>query len=69
MSQNRGETWMQKARLRPFIQRMDSTFQESSYGFSTFNEMIASMSDLVEVRRGEFDHELRLRPAMAEPAG
>lgn len=68
LAQNRGETWIQKARLRPFIQRMDSTFQESSYGFSTFNEMIASMSDLVEVRRGEFDHELRLRPVTAEPA-
>jgi NYN domain/OST-HTH/LOTUS domain len=62
LAQNRGETWIQKARLRPFIQRIDSTFHESSFGFSTFNEMLASMSDMVEVRRGEFDHELRLRP-------
>lgn len=68
LAQNRGETWIQKARLRPFIQRMDSTFHESSYGFATFNEMLASMGDLVEVRRGEFDHELRLRPAVPEPA-
>ena len=68
LAQNRGETWIQKARLRPFIQRIDSTFDESSYGFSSFNEMLASMSDLVEVRRGEFDHELRLRPVMSEPA-
>ena len=68
LAQNRGETWIQKARLRPFIQRIDSTFHESSYGFSSFNEMLASMSDLVEVRRGEFDHELRLRPVMSEPA-
>jgi hypothetical protein len=68
LAQNRGETWIQKARLRPFIQRIDSTFHESSYGFSTFNEMLASMSDLVEVRRGEFDHELRLRPVVTEPA-
>jgi hypothetical protein len=68
LAQNRGETWIQKARLRPFIQRIDSTFHESSYGFSTFNEMLASMSDLVEVRRGEFDHELRLRPVASEPA-
>jgi hypothetical protein len=30
--------------------------------------MLASMSDLVEVRRGEFDHELRLLPAVSEPA-
>lgn len=68
LAQNRGETWIQKARLRPFIQRIDSTFQESSYGFATFNEMLGSMSDLVEVRRGEFDHELRLRPVASEPA-
>lgn len=66
LAQNRGENWIQKARLRPFIQRIDSTFHESSYGFSTFNEMLASMTDLVEVRRGEFDHELRLRPVGSE---
>lgn len=68
LAQNRGETWIQKARLRPFIQRIDSTFHESSDGFSTFNEMLASTSDLVEVRRCEFDHELRLRPVVTEPA-
>jgi NYN domain len=34
LAQNRGETWIQKARLRPFIQRIDSTFHESTYGFS-----------------------------------
>ena len=68
LAQNRGETWIQKARLRPFIKRIDPTFEESSYGFSTFNEMLGSMGDVLEVRRGEFDHELRLRPAAAEPA-
>ena len=67
LAQNRGETWIQKARLRPFIQRIDSTFHESNYGFSTFNEMLASMSDLVEVRRGESDHELRLRQVVSVP--
>lgn len=61
LCQNRGEKWIQKARLRPFLQRMDPTFHESSLGFKTFNEMIASMNDLVETRKGEFDHELRLR--------
>jgi hypothetical protein len=61
LSQTRGETWIQKARLRPFIQRMDPTFHESSLGYKTFSEMIASMSDFIETRKGEFDHELRLR--------
>ncbi len=35
---------------------------------STFNERLASRSELVEARRGEFDHELRLRPVGSEPA-
>lgn len=69
LAHNRGETWIQKARLRPFIKRIDPTFDESSYGFSTFNDMLGSMDDLVEVRRAEFDHELRLRPAPTAPAG
>lgn len=61
LSQSRGEAWIQKARIRPFIQRMDPTYHESTYGFSTFNELIASMGEVVEVRKGEFDHELRLK--------
>lgn len=60
LMQSRGETWIQKARLRPYLQRMDSTFHESNFGYATFNELLASMRDLVETRRGEFDHELRL---------
>ena len=59
----RGEAWIAKARLRPYVQRMDPTFHESTFGFATFNELLASMTDLVESRRGEHDHELRLRPA------
>jgi len=47
--------------VRPFIQRMDPTFNESNFGYRGFSEMIASMTDLVEARKGEFDHELRLR--------
>jgi uncharacterized LabA/DUF88 family protein len=61
LAQTKGEVWVNKAGLRPYLQRMDSTFHESNYGYATFNELIASMSDLIEVRRGEFDHEVRLR--------
>lgn len=61
LSQTRGERWIQKARVRPFIQRMDPTFNESNFGYRSFSEMIASMTDLVETRKGEYDHELRLR--------
>lgn len=37
---------------------MDPTCHEWSLGLKTFNEMIASMNDLVET---EFDHDPRLR--------
>jgi len=65
LGQMRGERWIQKARLRPYIQRMDPTFHEASYGYNSFNELLATMDDLVETRRGEFDHELRLTEGAA----
>jgi NYN domain/OST-HTH/LOTUS domain len=66
LGQMRGDPWIQKARLRPYLQRMDPTFHESNFGFASFNELLASMGDLIETRRGEFDHELRLaeRPGL-----
>lgn len=65
LAKSRSETWIQKARLRPYIKRLEPSFHESTYGFTTFNELVASMYDLVEVRKGEFDHELRLREGYA----
>jgi hypothetical protein len=67
LSQTRGDSWVQKARLRPFIQRIDPTFHESNYGFTSFNELLASLNDVLETRRGEFDHQLRLRASSAVP--
>lgn len=61
LAQSRGDPWVQKAGLRPYMQRMDPTFHESSFGYSSFAEMLRSMGDIVETRRGKFDHELRLR--------
>ncbi|MDP4299863.1 NYN domain-containing protein [Leptothrix discophora] len=62
LSQRRGDAWVQKAGVRPVIQRMDPTFQESSYGCSSFSELLHAMPDLVEIRKGEYDHEVRLKP-------
>jgi hypothetical protein len=51
---------VQKAGLRPFIQRMDPTFNESNFGFETFSELLESLGELIEMRRGEHDHEIRI---------
>ncbi|MBS0356220.1 MAG: NYN domain-containing protein [Proteobacteria bacterium] len=61
LAESRGDPWVQKAGLRPYIQRMDPTFHESNFGYSSFTEMLKAMGDIVETRRGKFDHELRLR--------
>ncbi len=61
LAQSKGEPWVNKAGVRPYIQRMDPTFHENRYGFATFSELLASMADLVESRKGEHDHELKLR--------
>jgi NYN domain/OST-HTH/LOTUS domain len=62
LAHSKGEPWVNKAGLRPYLQRMDATFHESNYGFATFSDLLDSMPDVVEIRRGEFDHEVRLRP-------
>ncbi len=62
LAHSKGEPWVNKAGLRPYVQRMDPTFHESNYGFGTFNDLLASMPEVVEIRKGEFDHEVRLRP-------
>ncbi len=61
LSQRRGDAWVQKAGVRPVIQRMDPTFQEANYGCTNFSELLQAMPDLVEIRKGEFDHEIRLK--------
>ncbi|WP_157267285.1 NYN domain-containing protein [Azohydromonas aeria] len=60
LSERRGEPWVQKAGLRPFIQRMDPTFHESNFGFDTFSDLLESLHDVIEMRRGEHDHEIRI---------
>lgn len=61
LAQSRGDPWVQKAGLRPYMQRIDPTFHESSFGYANFAEMLNAMTDIVEIRRGKFDHEVRLR--------
>jgi hypothetical protein len=66
LSERRGETWVQKAGLRPFIQRMDPTFHESNFGFDTFSDLLESLGGAIEMRRGEHDHEIRI--ALPQPS-
>lgn len=61
LAENRGEPWVHKAAIWPMIKRLDSTFDPKDYGHAGFAEMVKALDHIVEVRKGEFDHEVKLR--------
>jgi hypothetical protein len=61
LADSKGERWVNKANLWPMIKRLDSTFDFKEHGHATLGEMIRSLDAIVEVRKAETDHQLRLR--------
>jgi hypothetical protein len=61
LSEAAGEPWINKASIGPMIKRLDSTFDLKDLGYGSFSEMIKTLDLVVEVRKGESDHEVRLR--------
>ena len=61
LAENRGEPWVHKAAIWPMIKRLDSTFDPRDFGHAGFAEMVKALDHIIEVRKGEFDHEVRLR--------
>jgi len=62
LAANKGEPWVLKAAIRPMVLRLDSTFDEASYGASTFSELLKKHDAVLEERKGQYDREYRLRP-------
>jgi uncharacterized LabA/DUF88 family protein len=63
LAANNGEPWVRKAHIRPMVQRLDSTFDEKTYGVTTFSALLKKYDDVLEVRKGRHDHEYRVREA------
>ena len=61
LAEKKGEVWVNKAEIWPMIKRLDSTFDPKETGFTNFAAMIKAKEDMVEIRRGEFDQEVKLR--------
>jgi len=61
LAANNGESWIRKAAIRPMVQRLDPTFDEKSYGAATFSELLKRFENVLEMRKGQQDHEYRLR--------
>jgi hypothetical protein len=63
LAANTGEPWVLKAAIRPMVQRLDPTFDEKTYGAATFSALLKKHEDVLEVRKGQYDQEYRVREA------
>lgn len=61
LAETRGEPWVKKASVLPMIKRLDPTFDPKDYQYASFAELLKALDSVIEVRKGENDHELRLR--------
>ena len=61
LAETKGEPWVNKGSVWHMIKRLDSTFNPKEHGHDTFSDMVKSLDALVELKKGESDHLLRLR--------
>lgn len=61
LADKRGEPWVNKAEIWPMIKRLDPTFSLAENEFPTFSAMLKGLEAMVEVRKGEYDQQVRLR--------
>ena len=61
LAESKGEPWVQKARVWPMMKRLDSTFDLKDHGYGSFSEMLKAMDAVIEVKKGDTDHLVRLR--------
>ncbi len=61
LAESKGDPWVNKASVLPMIKRLDPTFDFKDHGYGSFSEMIKGLADAVELRKGDVDHQLRVR--------
>jgi len=61
LSANKGDPWVLKAAIRPMVKRLDPTFDEKTYGATTFAELLKRHATVFEVRKGQHDQEYRIK--------
>lgn len=61
LSEKHGDPWINKATILPMVKRLDPTFDVTDHGYTSFSGMLKGLDAIVEVRKGEFDQQVRLR--------
>lgn len=61
LAEKRGDAWVNKGEIWPMIKRLDATFSLADHNYASFSAMVKSLDQLVEVRAGTNDQQIRLR--------
>jgi uncharacterized LabA/DUF88 family protein len=61
LAEKRGDPWINKAEIWPMVKRLDPTLDLKELGHQTFTGWLKTLADVVEVRPGDHDQQLRLR--------
>ncbi|MFG6432107.1 NYN domain-containing protein [Roseateles sp. LYH14W] len=61
LAEAKGEPWVNKGSAWHMVKRLDPTFDPKDHGHANFAEMVKALDSVVEVKKGESDHMLRLR--------
>lgn len=61
LAETKGEAWVNKGSVWHMIKRLDPTFDTKDHGHENFADMVKALDAIVEIKKGESDHLLRLR--------
>ncbi len=61
LADKKKEPWINKAEIGPMIKRLDPTFDLAEHGHTSFSGMLKTYEEMLEVRKGEYDQQVRLR--------
>lgn len=61
LAEAKGEAWVNKGSVWHMVKRLDSTFDPKDYGHESFAEMVKALDRIIEVKKGDSDHVVRLR--------
>ena len=61
LAESKSDAWVNKASVWPMIKRLDPTFDTKDHGHASFAEMLKALDGVVEIKKGETDHLLRIR--------
>jgi hypothetical protein len=70
LADSKGDPWVNKAAIWHMVKRLDPTFDPKEFGYTPFSAMLKAMEGgMVEVRKGQYDQQIRLRDGGPADAG